>query len=98
MADRLVGENWHLDKKVPLALIASLFIQAVTFVWWASAINSQSATHERRIDQAERRLDAQDNSLRLVSEKVIRIDANTENIGAAIIRIERVLGREDRRP
>ncbi len=27
---------WHLDKRVPLALIVALFVQTVGMVWWVS--------------------------------------------------------------
>lgn len=32
---------WHLDKKVPIALMFTIFIQSATAVWWASSIESR---------------------------------------------------------
>lgn len=32
-------ESWHLDKKVPIALILAIFSQALAFGWWASALS-----------------------------------------------------------
>ena len=40
-------KQWHLDKKVPIALIMTLAVQTVTIVWWA-------ATASARLDQLER--------------------------------------------
>lgn len=34
-------ENWHLDKRVPVALIITLAIQTGGFIWWASALNER---------------------------------------------------------
>lgn len=39
-------EPWHFDKKVPLALIATLIVQTITVVWWASGIHHRVATVE----------------------------------------------------
>lgn len=40
-AGSMQQEPWHLDRKVPLALIFTLILQAVTFGWWASAQESR---------------------------------------------------------
>lgn len=42
-------EQWHLDKRVPIALILTIFLQSMAAIWWASSVNE-------RIDQVERRL------------------------------------------
>ena len=39
-------EPWHFDKKVPLALIATLVVQTIAVVWWASGIHHRVATVE----------------------------------------------------
>ena len=36
-----IKENWHLDKKVPLALIFAMAMQLVGVVWVASSINER---------------------------------------------------------
>ena len=42
-------EKWTFDKRVPLALVATLFLQTGAAVWWASSI-------ERRVTEAESRI------------------------------------------
>jgi hypothetical protein len=39
--------QWHIDKKVPIALIITLAIQTVTIVWWAATLST-------RVEQLER--------------------------------------------
>lgn len=39
--------QWHLDKRVPIAIIAALIAQSVTIGWWA-------ATMSARVDFLER--------------------------------------------
>lgn len=45
----MANEQWHLDKRVPIALILAIFVQSAGAVWWASGMNE-------RMDQVERRL------------------------------------------
>ena len=33
--------GWHLDKRVPIALILALGLQTFGIVWWAATINSR---------------------------------------------------------
>ncbi len=40
------AEPWHLDRKVPIALIATILAQTVAIVWWASGIHHRVASVE----------------------------------------------------
>lgn len=42
--------GWHMDKKVTLALIAALLINAGGTIWWASRLDATVMTHQQRID------------------------------------------------
>lgn len=60
--------KWHLDKKFPIALIATISIQTATIVWWASGITERvnvlersataSAPQADRLTRVEVKLDA----------------------------------------
>ena len=39
--------EWHLDKKVPLALIVTLLVQSGTFIWWAAKADNRLDVLER---------------------------------------------------
>jgi len=39
--------HWHLDRRVPLALIFALVMQSGSFAWWASSISERVAQNER---------------------------------------------------
>ncbi len=43
MADRRSEDHWHLDKRVPVALITVMVSWIVTTVWWASALDNRVA-------------------------------------------------------
>ena len=63
------GDDWHLDKRIPVALIMALLIQAGAGLWWAASINA-------RVDVLERALitGAQDH------ESIIRMEATLGTI------------------
>ena len=52
-------EPWHLDRKVPLALIVTILLQTSLGVWWAASLTS-------RVDRAIQVNDDQDTRLRTV--------------------------------
>lgn len=37
----LDDQAWHLDKRIPIALIAATVAQTVALVWWAATLSSQ---------------------------------------------------------
>lgn len=50
------GENqWHLDKRVPLALIVAILAQTGGALFWASAIHWQVGNNLERIAAVEKR-------------------------------------------
>lgn len=60
-------ERWHVDKKVPIALIIALTAQTACAVWWASGINA-------RVDSLERQVAGYAS----VAERVIRIEGKLD--------------------
>lgn len=46
MVHQTPTEPWHLDKKVPIALIGAIVAQTVGIVWWASGIHHRVGTIE----------------------------------------------------
>lgn len=49
MADQPDREPWHLDRRVPVALILVIIGQTAGAVWWASTISGAVADHSRRV-------------------------------------------------
>lgn len=64
--ERATEGAWHLDKKVPVALIMAIVIQTGTFIWWLSAQSARletvvqvNATQDTRIGAIEVTTNAQ---------------------------------------
>lgn len=74
--------QWHLDKKVPIALIATLGVQTMAIVWWAAGAAA-------RLDQLERQVrDAAPQA-----ERVIRLEEKISVVQQGIGEIKVLLGR-----
>lgn len=46
-------ESWHLSKSVPVALIATIGLQALFLVWAASQMFATIANNSKRLDRVE---------------------------------------------
>lgn len=69
--------QWHLDKKVPLALIAAIFTQTLFIGIWVGTLSTRVSELETK---AVRALD--------VSERVIRVEQDTIHIRQTLEQIE----------
>lgn len=49
---------WHLDKRVPVALIFAIIIQTATAVWWMSDLSNRVDTAATVNDQQNSRIQA----------------------------------------
>jgi hypothetical protein len=70
-------EHWHVDKKVPLALIIALTAQTAFGVWWASGINTRVENLERQVS-----------GYSLTNERVIRIEGKIDSFKETLIDIK----------
>lgn len=69
--------RWHLDKRVPIALIVTLIVQTGGAVWWASSIASRVTNLEERVVTASDQ-----------PGRIIRLETQIENMTALMRRIE----------
>ena len=54
------SRRWHLDKKVPISIIAALFVQFLGGVWFMSKLESRIVALETAKNAQERTDEAQD--------------------------------------
>jgi hypothetical protein len=73
-------ESWHLDKRVPISLIATLVVQTGAIVWWASRLDIR-VTQLEAINIEQKVLDSSTSTkLTGVSDALTRLDVTTEFI------------------
>lgn len=75
-----VDRHWHLDRRVPLALILTLAVQAVAFIWWAASLSERVNVLERAVVLYAPQ-----------SDRITRMEERLINIGTSIQRIERLI-------
>lgn len=74
---------WHLDKRVPIALIIAIAVQSGSMVWWAASASERLNALERKAEifapQAER---------------LARVETKLEGVQDGITEIKSILRRE----
>ena len=54
MAASADKEPWHLDRKVPIALILTIIMQTAGAIWWAASLEARiSRTEEMLLQQKD---------------------------------------------
>jgi hypothetical protein len=85
--DRQYEREWHLDKKVPIALIGTLLAQTIAIVWWAANLST-------RVDALERQYLA--NVPRM--ESVIRLETKVDGLTSGLQELKAMLRGREARP
>lgn len=71
-------KGWHLDKRVPIALIAALALQTGTFGFWLGSVQT-------RVNNLEQRSALNDE----VRERLVRVETLLEGLISRLDRRER---------
>ena len=66
--------HWHLDRKVPIAIIVAIVGQTVAATWWAASLAAKVDMIESRVTKTEVRAERAEIDARALSERLIRID------------------------
>jgi hypothetical protein len=82
------NKNFMLDRRVPLALVLALFLQAAGAVWWASAKETQDHFRDRRLDEIEQHHSASGDRQVEMLERLSRLEAQGEAIASSLKRVE----------
>lgn len=82
--DESQDRQWHLDKKVPIALILSILAQTFAFGWWG-------ASTAARIDQLER----QATQTAPQGERIIRLETKLDGVAEAIADLKMLIRRSN---
>jgi len=83
--DRPEDRQWHLDKKVPLALIITIVAQTVAISWGASNLWTRVSELERQMQIAAPQF-----------ERIIRLEAKMDAISGSLSEIKALIRGEAR--
>jgi hypothetical protein len=76
-------DKWHLDRRVPIALIMAIVVQTSGLVWWASSLSERVSSLEKTRDATAPQAD-----------RLTRVEVKIENVQTTVERIERLIRRE----
>ena len=78
------SQAWHLDKRVPIAIIVSLLIQSAAIIWWARGLEAAVTSQDSRLAALEK---ARDNDH--VSERLAVLEVRVTQVLALAETIDR---------
>ena len=80
--------QWHLDKRVPIAIIFAIMAQTASVAWWAARLDSRVGVLEREVAAREQ-----------FQERLVIVETKIHELSAGQRRIEAKLDRllDDRR-
>ena len=88
LSDPDYEHQWHLDKKVPLALIVTIIAQTIIAAWAASNIWTRVGELEHKVEVAAPQ-----------AERIIRLETKVDGITGSLAEIKTLVSRRmDGRP
>lgn len=76
--------HWHLDRKVPIAIILTILVQTAGVAWLLATINARVETLERRVEATAPQAD-----------RITRLEVRLDYIVEGIAEIKRLISRNN---
>ena len=84
----MADDNWHLDKKVPIALIFTMLVQFAAGIWFASQLSGRVDQNTRDILRLEAMQSETGRDSADMRNRIIRIEEKLLNQTDILRRIE----------
>ncbi len=72
--------HWHIDKRIPLALIVVLLLQTFGMGWWASSTEARLSNVEKRIEASAP-----------IGDRLTRVEVKIETLQTGVEEIKTIL-------
>jgi hypothetical protein len=83
---------WHVDWRVPVALIVTILLQSAAAVWWAASVDGEVVHHGQEIAALKTRDTEDTRRLEAIVEQLARIEERAVAQLDMLRRIEAKLG------
>ncbi|HEV8033407.1 hypothetical protein [Yoonia sp.] len=80
-------ENWHLDKRVPIALIFAIAVQTGGALWWAASIQARVGANETAVERLDAVTEAQRNASQSQAVQLGRIEEQLSGLRGDLRRL-----------
>lgn len=84
-------EHWTLDRKVPVAIVATILIQLIGFAWYAAKLDARVEEQALRLNRAETQITSIEREARDVSTRLVRVEEKVGAILDILRRLERAV-------
>lgn len=92
--------RWHLDRKVPIAIIGSVVMQTSVIIWWASGVEHRIQTFDQKIIELgltnkaqDVRTDAVEAERRINLQRLSRVEQAMSDIRDLMSKVDAKLDR-----
>lgn len=82
--DKVYEREWHLDKKVPIALIVTIAIQTGCVFWFAARL-------DHRVEALERSENRVSVTAPIQADRLTRLEVKVETVQEGITEIKRLI-------
>ena len=89
----MADEPWHLDKRVPIALIFAILVQTGGAFWFAASLDGRIGVLERDVERGRSVSENHGAAIRTIENNLARMDENTKNILLILGEIKATLSR-----
>ena len=87
----MTDEPWHLDKRVPVALIVTIAMQTMLAIWWAAALSGDVAALQASDQRQDTRIEAMRDAAQQMAVQLGRIEEISINTQKAVEALGRQL-------
>lgn len=74
---------WHLDKRIPIAMILAIVMQTAGVIWWGATTSERLNALERKVDLAAPQAD-----------RLTKVETRLESVQDGIAEIKSILRKE----
>ena len=89
-------EQWHLDKRVPIALIFAIALQTGGALWWAASIQARVGANESAVQRLDAVVQIQRDASQSQAVQLGRIEEQIGGLRTDIARLVAAIERENR--
>ena len=81
--------EWQLDRRVPLAVLLTVFLQSAAAVWWAAGQTERQQFQDIRLRQLESQQQRTAQATQDTTQRLIRIEERVSLMHDSLRRIEK---------
>src|SRR5690606_14735699 len=84
-----IDSQWHLDRRVPIALIITIIVQAAALIQWGSGITADVTSLKGEVQKMQQEAQSQASKL----DKLGILETEIKHISNSLLRLEAALDR-----